>query len=307
MPNLRGTFAWTILGGFLGLLLGGLGFVWIRARGGYRLEVKGAMWLRALVCLVIVVVGAGCGGVAGFHQGLLFSVQRISRDDKVCRDLLPQVGRAEALFLAGVYSAYPQVISGKGQFSEKQLQAECAAFAEGKWELDVNELDRRLMNTPTIAVNSALQYVDQDINLRCPEIRNQATGRVLFWFLNLLSTSVLSEGMNENDVAKAWKKILKGLPVEAAKQGNPHTISCSDLSAYLMRQSFDQLVVKLTRYAVRSNQLGALGILLLTLALSTGIFRFAESMRKRRSAGREEAAPAPPSEEETVEDAEHAE
>ncbi|MHB9023593.1 MAG: hypothetical protein ACYC7E_05380 [Armatimonadota bacterium] len=292
------TVGWTIFGSIAGLLLGLLVFFGIRRLGGYRLELPAAVWLRALVGVLTVIIALVCGGIFGFNEGVLRGVRRVVQEGAITERFVPQVGHSGALLLAGLYNIDILVNANNKQEAQQQLEAKFKSFAAGDWELDVHELQRRVDNVPVTAANVALGAILENPSIRIPEIRNTPLGKVQRWLLVALEQGLIpdqAEGFAEEWGAKEIRKfcanIYRGLPAEAAKSGNPNTIACTELSVYLGRQSLSGLVLPLTKAFVRGHQFSVLLFFLIILAVPVVGFQLGEFIRRKKCATAETQNP----------------
>ncbi|MHB9130356.1 MAG: hypothetical protein ACYDBB_04585 [Armatimonadota bacterium] len=278
---------WAILGGVVGLLLGLCSFFTIRALGGYRLEWKGATWLRVLVGVLTVAVAVICGGITGFQEGIWRAVQRVALQGKMSEQLQPQIGQYGAMLIAGVYVGCPQ---GGKQCTEEELKGKVKSFTTGAWELDVPEFNRRLLNTPANTANVLIESATKDTRLRCPELQDTKASRMALWFLGKLGESMLPgeaeeahDSLVDNELGKLCRKIIREMPAEAAKHGDPNTISYAEVSAFIGRKGMVSAIIKPIRAMVRSQQYGNALFFLCTLALPVIGFRIAEHVRRRKT------------------------
>lgn len=292
LPGMIGIVAlWTMIGAILGLLLGLAAYFRVRALGGYRLEWRYTAWLRALAAVLTVGSAVACGGIIGFYDGAWRGVQQVAVQGDFGTRLMPRVGGYGAQLIAGVYSLYPSVGDSKRpDMSHQEMRKQMASFADGKWEIDIYRMQERVSNTPKYVIDAAIRDLLHDSRIRYPAAKDAASQKILYWFLQRVGEGILpaevnqfSDAVSESSVVKYTRKILRDLPAEAAKTGNPQTIGYNHLSAYLARESMQPFFVKPARSIARAHQVGVVIWFLFTLAVPVGGFRLAEYLRQRRA------------------------
>ncbi|MHB0999442.1 MAG: hypothetical protein ACYC27_09370 [Armatimonadota bacterium] len=292
LPGMIGIVVfWTVLGGLLGLLLGLLVFIKIRALGGYRLEWRYAVWLRVLTGVLMVGCTIVCGTMIGFYDGVWRGVQKVAVQGDLGTQVMPRVDGYGAQFIAGVYSMCPSVDGTENPvITQKEMQQQMASFADGKWEIDVSQMQSRVSSIHKHTIDSAIQYLLHDSRIRYPEKKDTVSDKILYWFLQRIGEGMLPAKVKEvkntvqdSNMAKFTRKLLRDLPSEAAKNGNPQTIGYMDLSAYLARKSMQPLIIIPVRGFARTHQAGFGIFLLLTLVLPVAVFRLAHYIHQRRA------------------------
>lgn len=286
MPRMLGAVVgWTVLGGLLGLIVGLLAFFLIRAWGGYRLQGKWSGLWQVLTAVFTVLVALGCGGVAGFHEGTWRGVERLAKDGAFSERYLAPIGHAGALLLAGLYCLGDETTGALP--TQDQLIARVKAFERGTWEINAAEMDLRMSRLSVTTVNAGLTAVKSDLQLRFPGMRNPRVNRMVSWFLEKMALSAIpgeaDSALARSEVVQVSRKIIRGLPAEAAKAGNPATVGCAELSTFVGWQALKPLVMHPLRDAMRANEFAALLFFLVCLLVPVGIFRLVGFQQQRRA------------------------
>src|SRR5687768_13374525 len=91
---------WSLLGVFLGLLVGNLAFFLFRRLGWYGQGAGPGRWFRVVLCMATLVVFAVLGGIMGYAEGTKRGAERGLRESPLGEKVLPQVGEVCADLLA---------------------------------------------------------------------------------------------------------------------------------------------------------------------------------------------------------------
>ncbi|MHB1457431.1 MAG: hypothetical protein ACYC0V_11010 [Armatimonadota bacterium] len=285
---------WTLVGSISGSLFGLAVYFRIREWGGYRLEWRYTAWLRALTAILAAGSAFVCGGLIGFYDGAWRGVQQVAVQGDFGTRLMPTISGYGAQLIAGVYSLYLVVEEGKSsRNTEHEIRKKMITFAHGEWEIDVYQMQERISNTPKYLIDAAIRDLLIESRIRDPAPESSATQKILLWFLQRVGEGILpaevnqfSDAVQESSLVRYTRKILRDLPSEAAKTGNPQTIGYNHLSVYLARESMQPFFVKPIRGIARAHQVGVVIWLLFTLAVPVGAFRLAEYLRQRRARAR---------------------
>jgi len=260
---------WGLAGLVAGLVFGLAAFFLLRALGAYRLDWQPAKWLRVIVCLLGVLAAMGSLGLIGAAEGVWRSLrQTVERSPA-----LPKAAEAGTLLLAQLYvTGTTNSVSG---------------FADGQWEINVTELQRRLDTISEATVKSVTQSMLDDAAQRWPALGGRGQP-VLGWIVGELAQGIVRRKLRENldrfGIATYWDNVLRSLPAAAARTGDPQTISREELSGLLAQHGLAPLLTGSLRSLVRSFQVQTAIVLALALVLPVAAFRIPDVILRRRQA-----------------------
>ncbi len=266
LPRLIGTvFGWAMLGSLLGGL-GCAGAFWLLRRLGAYLLPARSIWVAVLLTATIL-VGLIGGGIAGFHQGVLSGVRHACADSRIADAALPHLGRAGALLLAGVSTL------SAPDADPHLLRARLDAFEEGMWSLDVTTLPAGAAHISPSALALAVNEVKTVLGASQQQLDSPSERGVVSEILAALAAQLLphSQGpVSNHAIIRFAGRVIAGLPAEAARAGDGHTLSCRALSAFIGRESLEPFIFVPLRASVRGHQWLCLLALAAWLGLSVG-------------------------------------
>jgi hypothetical protein len=277
---------WTIAGALVGLALGISSFLFIRSRGGYRLGIERARWLRALVCSLNIAVFTLACGYMGLFEGGWRGIREMVKTSSLVSDFNAKFGEVEAMFFAGVYHACaiaqnnPQI---KPEDAFQKIRVGVTSFVHGREEIHVLDLQRNMDAIGKEAINQVVGVVQLEVAALIPSLKESTQGAFFKRFLDELGHATLhdpaADGMRRIRLDIYLNQILSGMPAEAARSGNPETISFKEMSDYLAREGLMPWVLNAVRGMVRTHQLFALLAMLIALVLPLSGFMIARISR----------------------------
>jgi hypothetical protein len=265
---------WTTLGVFLGLLLAlALSFAF-RALGWYRSDWRYAQWACWSVVAVNLALGGFFFGSLGFLEGTRRGSEVVLTKSQIGTDLLPKIGDAVASGLGWL-----QVFSTQ---SNELAQAEggvlegMAAFQAGKWELDAARVEQQMDALTAATISNVVVYVEKTAAEQAPQLQD-GLGKELFrQVLNAFTAALVPERIDGElkrlGATRIYRAIRENLVVEAARQGNPATISHRELSTFVVNEGVLPAILNPLRAFVRLQQAILLGLAVLALILPSAVY-----------------------------------
>ena len=283
---------WTILGLTAGLLLGIAVFLLIRSLKGYRLEIKAGKWLRALVCVLTIIISMAAWGYAGLWEGLWRGFQEALENEDLSFRVFTRSGQVGSLLFAGIYTIEFEFEDGEVRvLNEERFEERLRSFIAGEWEMNVPELMDRIDLTTEKLADPLARLLSREAVEIWPTLAEGIPNKMLNGFLTALGRAAahqkLSGEMDRLGVVPYYESILSGITAEASRKGDPETISFGDLSDYIAEQQVSTVVFSHARGFIRSQQINAMIGLIIFLALSVIAFRIGERMRQRTAESRE--------------------
>jgi hypothetical protein len=288
--NHAGAIGWAIawrmlVGGLLGLLFGLAAVVGLRAAGAMRWDWPHASWVRALAGVVLVLGCAGAGAGVGFWQGALRGAETLIGEGQLATEVLPIVGDAGALVIAGVYVGGELVCDEDGSLAELQrerLERELDGFATDTWQLDTAKLDARLATTQRCAIEAATVEARDWVFARYPALATNAGGELVPWLLDQLAARLLDSSAGE--YAAPITDMLARIDEAGARRGDPATITRGELSEHVVALAVVPMIMLPIEHAVAGQRLVCLLIPVLLIVLVVGGFALARHLHARPSA-----------------------
>ncbi len=270
---------WPVIGVVAGSMLGLWVYRFLRARGGFRLEVRGERWWRGLACTLILATFASGGTYVGICEGIWRGVRAAVTEGALVRDLTTSLGKVEAILLAGVYHGavgvrdHPGITPG----DEARLIGEGVdAFLSGRQEISVSDLRWQLDTLGREVVDQAAVVVEGKVLWLLPVLaepgRRYLLHQVLTGLGRVFAREPASAQLDRLHLRGYLDRLLSGLPAEAARQGTMDGISFLELSDYLGRTSLTTWVLDAVRGFLRTQQAFAVGLALAVLGLLLGVF-----------------------------------
>jgi hypothetical protein len=289
---------WAVLGALIGIVIGLASFLFIRAKGGYRLDIRGAKWLRALVCTLNILGCAAACTYIGFFEGAWHGVKQTVNTHPLVAELRGEFGQMEAMLFAGVHHACvtvqlnPQI---KPEEAKDQIQEGVKKFMAAQEEINAAELQQEMRTVGKAAISQVVDVVTALLSEAMPSLKEQTQGAILHRGLDLLGRVLVhdpsAKQLHNLGLDEYLDSILSGLPVEAARSGNTTTLSYQELSDYLGREGLVPWVLKAVHRFVWVHQLIALAAMGLLVSLFPLSFWIARKQIERRRIRREIAQP----------------
>lgn len=281
------TTKWTVFGAVGGLVLAIAAFWVLRRIGAYHWKWKHAKWLRGLTLALTLVLCPVLLGTAGFFQGVVRSTDYLLHESQFAREVLPKLGESGADCIAYFHLRIPPVTPADSASSDESADKELEAFRAGNWELNAAEFLGRVNRVTDKAVNETVSKLKQSALERYPAWKEGMGEKALTWFLDTFGESFLNkrvrQRMDRIGLEDRWRSLVDGLRPEAARAGDPNTISRKELSAYLVREGLIPVIEQPIRALARQQQAAMLILLCLVVIIPAGCFRLAELLRARNA------------------------
>ena len=213
---------WPVIGVVAGSMLGLWVYRFLRARGGFRLEVRGERWWRGLACTLILATFASGGTYVGICEGIWRGVRAAVTEGALVRDLTTSLGKVEAILLAGVYHGavgvrdHPGITPG----DEARLIGEGVdAFLSGRQEISVSDLRWQLDTLGREVVDQAAVVVEGKVLWLLPVLaepgRRYLLHQVLTGLGRVFAREPASAQLDRLHLRGYLDRLLSGLPAEA--------------------------------------------------------------------------------------------
>jgi hypothetical protein len=246
---------WTLAGGLAGLFLAAAAFIAFRSLGWYQSQWNHAKWVRPTAGVLSALVCAVLLGLAGFWHGVIRGSERVFTQSQLATDVFPRVGDA---FADGVVWLDELITHGTNITSRAdQVKARLNSFRAGEWEWDVPGFLRRLDQFQQESVAELTQRIVQNVLEDYPKLKDSLGELILRPTLAAFVRQVALRQVNEQlqkpggVVASARERLL----AEAARSGNPDTISHRELSQYVVQRGVLPSVLTPLRSIARSQQI----------------------------------------------------
>lgn len=293
--NHAGAIGWAIawrmlVFGLLGLLVGLAAFFGLRAAGAMRWDWQHATWVRALAGVVLVLGCAGAGAGVGFWQGALRGAETLIGEGQLASEVLPVVGDAGSLVIAGVYVGGELACDADGSLADverERLEREIDGFARDTWQLDTAKLETRLAGTQRCAIEVATSEARRWVFERYPALETNAGAELVPWLLDQLAARLLdvARGSGAGEVAAPLADMLARIDEAGARAGDPATITQGELSEHVVALAVVPMIMLPIEHAVAGQRLMCLMIPVLLSVLVVGGFALARYLHARPSAG----------------------
>lgn len=281
---------WTFLGALLGVVLAVLACVLFSRLGWYDVRWRFTRGLRWTVFVLTLVLSAILFGLAGLWSGAIDGSERVLSRSQLATDVFPKIADAIADAMAWV-QVQPQF---SGMTNEVELSSELDEFRARKWELHAAQFLQQLDSIKEDAITNLVAKVEQSAFERAPKLKGGLSETLLHQFLHGLGRLVVEKKVASElkgwGVDRIYHAILQDLETEAAKAGNPDTITRNEISALLVREGIVPGILKPIRSTARAQQLPLVAIAIMAMVVPPVCIRLARS----RFGGTTQSAPTPP-------------
>jgi hypothetical protein len=291
---------WAALGMGGGLVLAVVAFWLLKRLGAYRWEWRYAGWFRALTCAAMVVICPILGGVAGVAEGVPRGSERVLRRGPLATDLLPAVGAACADVTLVVHVAARTVSAGERVGWRERLgskwqlpRRELERFRKGEEELNVTQFIEQLDRGAAHLSDFTTATLKEEIAARYAGLRGGTGEKLIGFIVPKVMDRLVRRELRDRTEHYGADQFLNVLKADAARQGDPQTISYEQLGATFVEHLVVPALLTPIRVTARETEASMLVIGLIVVLLPVAVFRVAERIRRRgQSAAPRDAMPA---------------
>ena len=265
---------WTLIGAALGIFLAVLACATFSRMGWYHLEWRFARGLRWTIYALTVALSTVFFSLAGFWSGAIAGTERVLLKGQLATDVFPRIGEVIADGMAWV-----QIRSSVAASANHEMKLD--EFRAGQWELHAGQFLQQLDDLKGDSITNALVWLEQSALQNTPQLKGGPGEQILHEIFNglgrvLVEKKVGSE-LNNYGVDRIYFAVREQLRTEAAKSGNPHTITRQEISVFLIRDGIVPGILKPVRSTARSQQVPLIGIALIILIVPPLCVRLARS------------------------------
>lgn len=279
---------WAVIGLACGFFFGIFAFIAIRSLKGYAMSTCTRKWPQVILLALTLSLSVLAGGYIGFIEGLWRGSQAAIHSDKFRSEILSISGEVGSLAVACVYCVDIKNVDGRIVLSnEQEVLERLETFREGKWEIDVQQLDDRLHRTTEKIAEPLNNIVYAEAIRTWPSLGEGIPNRFLRWFLasmgRALAARKIEKDLDELGVLPYFRNVLGGIRNRAALAGDVNTIAHQELSVYIAEEQILTFLEEHVQKYFRSQQALAFSVLMFFLALPAVIIRLAERLRLKHS------------------------
>jgi hypothetical protein len=232
-------FLWATLkgiavGGIVGLVVGILCLFLANRLGLYRSAWRHERWVRWPFWILTVLLSGSFVAMAGFWQGAIRGSEIVLAESQFGTRLLPELGRLAADGLAAT-----QVWFSDNTHSRSNLAARLEAFHAGTWELNAPELVTQLGRVKMEMIDEFLPGLEAQALARFPQLQAEPARTLLRRAGAFLTSALIDPTLNDQvrrvGADRFALALRERLVSEAARAGNPETITQQELSRFLVR------------------------------------------------------------------------
>jgi hypothetical protein len=268
---------WTFLGALAGTALAVLAGMLFSRLKWYDFRWRFARRLRWTIFTLTVLLAAILVGLAGFWNGAICGSERVLAKSQLATDVFPKIGEAIADGMAWIQLRASPNNSSNTVASAPRLDD----FRAGKWELNAVQFLTELDTFRKEAVADLVAKLEQSALERTPQLKGGIGEKLLHIFLNglgrLLLEKKVSSELKNYGADRVYLAIRERLTTEAAKAGQPDTISRGQISTFLVREGIVPGILNPIRSTARAQQLLLIGIAILAIMAPPLCIRFVRS------------------------------
>jgi hypothetical protein len=277
---------WSTLGAVAGILLAVGAYYAYRGVGWYQSQWKHARWVRRTAAVLTALVCAGLIGMAGFWHGVFCGSKQVLAKSQIATELLPVVGDAvaEGVVVLDEMMTFenglsPDAIQRALQSVEFKEKVRSFRVGEREWDVTVflGRMDR-------FGAEKLPQFVDETLDgllNRYPSLKGGLGEQILRPVLTALVRRLVSDKLDP--LAGVDKKLQKSngivifnrqrLLAEAARAGNPATISHRELSLFVIQGGLVPAILKPIHSMARTQQIIMIVLSILIVSIPAVVFR----------------------------------
>lgn len=259
---LQECLGWGLAGAALGLLLGFVSYRLFRRWRWYGATSTAGRWTQRLLGGLALMVSVLLLGLAGVGEGLHRQIRPALTNGQL--GTLPLSRLADEI--ADGVVAIDLALQQQGRVQPAELNARLADFRQGRRELPAEEFLQRLDQAQIELKQEFLAALETKIRQAHPRLPAWATHLLRTGFDELgsvlLERKVTSE-MQTRGLAPIYRAIREGMVAEAARRGDPRTISRQELSTLLWQQGIVPAIATPVETFLRQQQ----GLLLFATTL----------------------------------------
>ncbi len=268
---------WTLLGALLGIAVAVVGCFVFSRMGWYDLRVRFARGLRWTVFTLTVLLSAVLFSMAGFWSGALSGSERVLSKSQLATEVFPKIADviADGMAWIQVRAAQPE------NLGTNEMTLKLDEFRAGKWELHAAHFQTQLDEFRNDSIVDAVNWLERNALERAPQLKGGFSEKLLHKFLHglgrLLVEKKASSQLKSWGADRVYAAIRDKLAAEAARAGDPATISHPEISAFIVQQGIVPGIMKPIRTTARAQQLPLIGIALMVMVVPPLCIRLAQS------------------------------
>jgi hypothetical protein len=274
---------WTLLGGFIGVLLAVCACVLFARLRWYDVRWRFARGLRWSIFAITVLLSTVLFGLAGFWTGAIRGSERVLTRSQLATEVFPRIGDVIADGMAWIQLralSFPAA-------DEPAMSSMLDEFRAGKWELHAPRFAEQLDKVTEDVVTDIVTHLEKSALEHTPQLRGGVSEKLLHELLNrlgrLLVQKKLTSELGNFGADRVYAAIRGQLTVEAERAGDRETISRSEISAFLVREGIVPGIMKPIRSTARSQQVPLVAIGVGVILVPPVSMRLARGLSRKRN------------------------
>ena len=237
-------------------------------------------WVRWSAYTLTIVICVLALGAAGFWAGVVSGSEQVLRKSQLGTDLFPRIAEAMADGMAWLQIRARQ----SKDDTEREVAAKLEEFRAGQWELDAPQFLEHFDDFRETAFKEYVVKLEESALQRAPKLRGSLSEKLLHELLHglatLLAQKQLGHELEKWGVGRTFRAIREQLVSEAARRGEPNTISRRELSVFIVMEGMVPGILGPIRSFCRAQQLGCLLIAGITVFLPAAALRLARRFQR---------------------------
>jgi hypothetical protein len=264
---------WGLLGAIVGVVLVVVTYRFFRRLRWYGCTSTAGRWLQRGVCALTLLLCILLIGGAGAWEGVHRKSHDVVTRSRIGTNALPAI----ADLVAEGFAWIDLTMQAGEKLSPADSESRLEEFRAGEWEVDVPAFLQRIDSLREGVFQDLLTQLEQTVHRNAPALNDGLMGKLLHQTIQMLGPALLekklSSELERRGLEHLHVAIRTKLTAEAARSGEPSTISYRELSSFIQREGIVPAVVTPIRSFARQQQVLYVVIAFFLLIVPPVIFR----------------------------------